>query len=168
MSSIQHDMDTFRAQLQSSSIQKAYRALIAFMMSLRTHFVARYGESAVSALYQGYLDMSYFALFPPSLKLHGLKVAIVFNFTSFRFEAWLSARNRTIERQFWEIFKDSRLTEYRIAAPGTGVDSILEVDLATDFNLDAPEALTAQIDDGVTDFIQAVEGFLSAHKPASV
>ena len=34
--------------------------------------------------------MTYFALFPASLKCRGLKVTIVFNYEAFRFEAWLA------------------------------------------------------------------------------
>jgi hypothetical protein len=32
------------------------------------------------------MDMTYFAIFPPCLKSHDLKVAIVFNYDAFRFE----------------------------------------------------------------------------------
>ncbi|MBU0702870.1 MAG: hypothetical protein KKC18_03305, partial [Chloroflexi bacterium] len=74
MHTIQEDIDEFRGQLGKGSIQKAYRALLSYMMGLRTHFKNRYPDSAVSALYQGYMDMTYFALFPPSLKHRNLKI----------------------------------------------------------------------------------------------
>ena len=61
------------------------------MMDLRTHFKDRYPKYSVSGLYQGYLDMTYFAVVPPSFKRRGLKIAIVFNYGAFRFEAWLAA-----------------------------------------------------------------------------
>jgi len=77
------------------------------MMGLRTHFASKYGDPAVSGLYKGYMDMTYFALFPPSLKRLDLKIAIVFNYEAFRFEAWLAARNRKVQRQYWDDFKDS-------------------------------------------------------------
>ena len=63
MDSIQQDLDGFKKQLENGSLQRAYRALIAYMSALRTHFAKKYGDSAVSALYQGFMDMTYFAIF---------------------------------------------------------------------------------------------------------
>ena len=165
MHSIREDMAELRRQLGKGSIQKAYRALISYMMGLRTHFVNKYGEPAVSGLYQGYMDMTYFALFPPSLKHRDLKVAIVFNYDVFGFEAWLAARNRKVQRQYWELFRDSQWPEYRVVTPAKGIDSILECDLATDFDLDDPDALTASIEKATVAFIDNIEGFLSKHQP---
>jgi len=53
---IRKDMEEFQGQLRKGAIQKAYRALLSYMMGLRTHFKNRYPDSAVSALYQGYMD----------------------------------------------------------------------------------------------------------------
>ncbi len=159
--SIQSDTAELRRQLDRGSIQRAYRALLSYMTGLRSHFEARYGRRAVSGLYQGYLDMTYFALFPPSLKRRNLKVARVFNSGAFRFEAWLSARNRPIQRQYWELFKNSPWEQYRVVTPAAGVDSILECDLARDFNLSAPNVLTVRIETAVAAFIENVERFLA-------
>lgn len=161
---IQKDVEELRKQLEVGSIQKAYRALISFMMGLRTHYVNKQGDSAVSGFYQGYMDMSYFALFPPSLKPYDLKVAIVFNYAVFRFEAWLVGRNRKIQRQFWELFKDSQWGNYRIVAPAAGIDSIIECDLVRDFDLGRLDALTSEIEDATTAFIKDIEKFLSDHQ----
>ena len=161
MHSIQEDMAELRRQLGKGSIQRAYGALLAYMMGLRTHFENIYGHSAVSGLYQGYMDMTYFALFPPSLKRRDLKVAIVFNYGAFRFEAWLTARNRKVQRQYWELFRDSQWNEYRVVAPATGIDSIVECDLAGDFDLGDPDALTARIETATAAFVGDIERFLS-------
>jgi len=168
MPSIQEDMAELRRQLAKGSIQKAYRELIAYMMGLRTHFADSYGDSAVSGVYQGYLDMTYFALSPPSLKRLDLKVAIVFNYGAFRFEAWLAARNRKVQRQYWELFRDSQWDEYRVVAPGTGIDAIVECDLASDFDLDDPDTLTSRIETATAAFIDDMERFLSQHEPPNL
>ncbi len=160
MHSIQEDMDELRRQLTKGSIQKAYRALFSYMIELRTHFVNKYGDPAVSGLYQGYMDMTYFALFPHSLKRLDLKVAIVFNYDAFRFEAWLAARNRKVQRQYWELFKDSHWAGYRVVAPAGGIDSIIECDLAMDIDLSHPEALTSRIENRTLAFINDIESFL--------
>lgn len=164
MDSIRKDMDELQKQLGKGSIQKAYRALLAYMTGLRTHFANKYGEPAVSGLYQGYMDMTYFALFPTSLKSLDLKIAIVFNFEAFKFEAWLAARNRKVQRQYWELFKDSDWAEYRVVAPAAGIDAILECDLSKDFDLSKPDSLTSNIEKATVAFIDKIEKFLSEHK----
>ena len=60
MHSIQEDIQELKKQLAKGSIQKAYAALLAYMMGSRTHFAKSYGDSAVSGLYQGYMDMTCF------------------------------------------------------------------------------------------------------------
>ncbi|MFT3891008.1 MAG: hypothetical protein QM730_05190 [Anaerolineales bacterium] len=164
MHNIQKDVEELRKQLGKGSIQKAYRAILSYMMGLRTHFANKYGDALVSGLYQGYMDMTYFAIFPLSLKERDLKIAIVFNYDAFRFEAWLAARNRKVQRQYWELFKESHWDGYRIVAPAGGIDSILECDLAKDFDLNDTEGLTSTIEKGTTTFINKIERFLSQAK----
>jgi hypothetical protein len=165
MHTIGEDMEEFRKQLRGGSVQKAYRALLSYMTSLRTHFKNSYPDSAVSGLYQGTMDMTYFALFPPSLKHRNLKIAIVFNYDAFRFEAWLAGSNRQVQRQCWELFRDSQWTDYRVVTPARGVDSIVECDLAKDLDFNDPIALTSSIEAATAAFIQDMERFLSEHQP---
>jgi len=165
MHAINTDMQELRRQLAKGSIQKAYRALLSYMLGLRAHFMQGYPDFVVSGLYQGYLDMTYFALVPPSLKPRGLKIAIVFNYSAFRFEAWLAGRDRKVQRQYWELFKGSQWPEYRVVAPATGVDSIVECDLARDFDFSDPGALTSRIETVTAAFIGDMERFLSEHAP---
>jgi hypothetical protein len=154
-------MDELHRQLEKGSIQKAYRALLAYMLGLRTHYANQYGQSGVSGLYQGYMDMTYFAVFPPALKRLDLKIAIVFNYDPFRFEAWLAARNRKIQQRYRELFRDSQWDGYRVIALASKVDAIVECDLAEEFDLDEPAALTARIENISTAFIADMERFLS-------
>ncbi len=166
MHTIQEDLDELQVQLGKGSIQKAYRALLSYMMSLRMHFVNKYGDPAVSSLYQGYMDMTYFALFPPSLRRRNLKVAVVFNYAAFGFEAWLTARNRKVQREYWELFRDSHWAEYRVVTPAEGIDSIIECDLAKDFDFSNPDALTSRIETAIAAFIDDMERCLSEHQPS--
>jgi len=89
------------------------------------------------------------------------QVAIVFNYDAFGFEAWLAGRNWKVQRQYWELFKDSQWPAYRVVTPAKGIDSILECDLATDLDLDAPDALTASIETATVAFIDDIERFLA-------
>lgn len=157
-------MKEFREQLKKGSIQKAYRALLAYMMGLRTHFAKKHGDAAVSGLYQGYMDMTYFALFTSELKSRGLKVAIVLNYSTFRVEAWLSGRNRNIQKEYYELLKTRPLDNYRLVAPAEGIDSIVECDLTMDLDLSVPEALTSRIESGAAELIEIVEKCLREHQ----
>lgn len=166
MHPIQEDLEILRIQLGKGSIQKAYRALLSYMLGLRTNFVKKYGERSVSTIYQGYMDMTYFALFPPSLKPLNLKVAIVFNYDAFRFEVWLAARNRKIQQQYWELFKDRQWEDTRLVRPGEGIDAILERDLAADFDLSDPETLTSNIEVKTAAFINDIEASMAKLQPS--
>ena len=131
------------------------------MTGLRTQYISIYTESAVSGLYLGYLDMTYFAVSPPVLKGHDLKVAVVFNYDAFKFEAWLSARNRKVQRQYWELFKDMSWSGYRVIQPASGIDSILECDLATEVDFNDMDALTTRIETTAARFINDIEKFFT-------
>ncbi len=161
MTTIQEATVEFHRQLALGSIQEAYRALINFMTGLRARYKNEWGEQAVSGLYQGYLDMTYFALFPPTLKPHDLKVAIVFNYNAFRFEAWLSARNRQVQRHYWELFRDYPMHDYRLVEPASGIDSIVETVLADNFDLGDPVGLTGRIQTKTAAFLADMEQLLS-------
>ncbi|MCL4249852.1 MAG: hypothetical protein KJ065_17025 [Anaerolineae bacterium] len=164
MTSIQQDMEEFQRQLSTGAVTRAYRALLAYMLDLRTHFEKNHPDFGVSGLYQGYMDMTYFAIFPPALKQRDLKIAIVFNYETFRFEVWLSPRNRNVHRQYWELFKDSHWPAYRVVPPAKEADSMVECDLANDVDFSDLEALTSTIETGTLAFIAAMERFLSEHQ----
>jgi hypothetical protein len=57
MPTIKNDLEELRRQLAKGSIQTAYRSLLTYMSGLQRHFVSTYGESAVSGVYQGYMDI---------------------------------------------------------------------------------------------------------------
>jgi hypothetical protein len=164
MNSILQDVEELQEKLKNGAIQRAYKALLSYMMGLRTYFKNKYPDSFVSNLYQGYMDMTYFAISTPALKKRYLKIAIVFNYEAFRFEAWLAGRNREVNRQYWGLFKDKKLPEYRIVTPGKGVDSIIECDLAQGFDLVDMDALTKNIEKGTVKFIRDIEAILPSVK----
>src|SRR5512135_1790870 len=164
MQSTQKDMNELRLQLRTGAIQRAYKTLLGYLMDLRNHFQNRYPRYSISGLYQGYMDMTYFAIIPPSLKRRKLKIAIVFNYEAFRFEAWLSGANRQVQRKVWELFRDSRWTKYRLVTPAKGVDSIIECHLAENIDFGDLDGLTASIEENTVKFITDIEKFFSEHE----
>ena len=161
MKSLQENMIEYKKQLEKGAIQKAYQGLMEYMMSLKNHFTNKYPDySAPGSMYYGYMDMTYFSVLPKSLKDRDLKIAIVFLYDAFRFEIWLSGKNKQVLAKYWKIIKESNWDKYKIVAPVKGVDSIVEHVLADNPDFGDLEALTKQIDQGALKFIQDIEGFL--------
>ena len=161
MGTIDADIRELRKRLSEGAIQRAYKGLISYMSRLRTVFASQQGENRVSGLYQGYFDMTYFALFPEELKARNLKLAVVFNYETFRFEVWLAARNRQSQRRYWELLLNSGYKKHPLVEPAVGIDAIVQAPLATDYSLEAEGNLTERIIEGVTAFERDISAFLA-------
>ncbi len=161
MGTLDADIRELQKRLSEGSIQRAYKGLISYMSRLRTVFAGQQGESEVSGLYQGYLDMTYFALFPNDLKARNLKLAVVFNYETFSFEVWLAARNRHVQRRYWNLLMDTGYKKHPLVEPAIGVDAIVQATLAADYSLKAEDKLTARIIEGVTAFERDISVFLA-------
>jgi hypothetical protein len=164
MDSFHEYMNEYRKQLEKGAIQEAYRGLMEYFNALRLHFKKKNPDYSVSgSVYYGYMDMTYFPVFPEALKRRKLKIAIVFIHGAFRFEVWLAASNKNIQKKYWKLFKESNWNEYRIPSTTKGVDSIIEYILIDNPDFSDLDALTKQIEKGITKFIKDVENFLSKH-----
>jgi hypothetical protein len=160
MDKLDIDIQELRRRLAEGAIQRAYRGIVSYMSHLRSVFAAQQGERAVSGLYQGCFDMTYFALFPDALKKRNLKLAIVFNYHTFRFEIWLAARNRQLQQRYWKLLLDAGYKAHPLAKPAVGNDAIVEAVLAADYSLEREDDLTAHIVEGVRVFEQGILQFL--------
>lgn len=162
MQSFQENMTEFRRQLKNGSIQKAYRGLMEYMTSLKNHFSNQYPDySAPGSLYYGYMDMTYFSIVPQALKDKGLKIAVVFLYDAFRFEIWLSGKNKQILTKYWKIIKESGWDKYRLVEPGKGVDSVVEHVLVDKPDFSDLDTLTRKIEQGALKFIHDIERLLA-------
>ena len=162
MQSLQDNMAEFQQQLQKGAIQKAYQGLMAYMLSLKNHFANTYPDYAASgSLYPGYMDMTYFSILPSFLKERDLKFAIVFLYDAFRFEIWLSGKNKQVLSHYWKIFQHSGWDQYKVVEPGKGIDSVVEHILVENPDFGDQDALTRQIEQGAVQFIQDIESFLA-------
>ena len=164
MEPFHESMIEFKSQLEKGTIQKAYQGLMEYFMALRTHFQKKYPDHFVSgSLYYGFMDMTYFAFIPPSLKEQKLKPAIVFVYDTFRFEVWLAAANKQVQAKYWELIKESGWDKYRLVPTVKGYDSIIEDVLVEEPDFNDLDALTEQIERGTLEFIGDVESFLAQH-----
>jgi hypothetical protein len=162
MKSLQENMIEYKKQLEKGIIQKAYQGLMEYMMSLKNHFTNKYPDFSVpGSIYYGYMDMTYFSILPKSLKDRDLKIAIVFLYDTFRFEIWLSGKNKQVLSKYWKVFKKSNWDKYKIVEPVKGVDSIVEHVLVDNPDFSNLDDLTKQIDKGTLIFIKDIESLLS-------
>jgi hypothetical protein len=161
MNTLDKDIKELQTHLKGGSIQRAYKGIVSYMSRLRTVFANQQIERVVSGIYQGYFDMTYFALFPDALKARDLKLAIVFNYETFNFEVWLAARNRKVQKRHWGIFVKNNYKKHPIIEPAVGIDAIVTAVLKEDYSLEAETSLTAQIIEGAADFEKDIVSFLN-------
>ena len=164
MVSFQESIDEYKKQLKKGAIKEAYRGLMNYFMGLRSYFKNKYPDYYVSgSLYQGYMDMTYFAFFPESLKRRKLKIAIVFIHDTVTFEVWLIGYNKQVQTKYWKLIKENNWNKYHIPSTTKGFDYIINAVLVDNPDFNDLNALTKQIEQGTLKFIKDVENFLSKH-----
>lgn len=162
MENLNHAVQEYHLLLQKGTLQKAYRGLMEYLMSLRTFLQNKYPDYATSnSVYFGYMDMSYFSFYPESLKKLGLKVAIVFLHQACRFEVWLAGCNKKVQKRVWEHIRKSAWKKYHLVPELKGSDAILEHILMNDPDFSDLDGLTQQIEKKTVCFIRDIESFLS-------
>ena len=161
MEPLQEYIDEYRKQLEKGVIQKAYRGLLQYMMDLRTHLTKKYPDFEPGNIYQGYMDMTYFPIFPAELTSKKLKIAIVFIHETIRFEVWLAAQNKRIQTEYRRLFKEDNWDKYKIPVTTKGVDSIMECTLTDTPDFNNLDALTEQLEKRTLLFVNDIKNFLS-------
>jgi hypothetical protein len=164
MDSLNEYINEYKKQMEKGVIPIAYRGLMEYVMDLRIHLSKKFPDWAPGNIYQGYLDMTYFPIFPKELTIRKLKIAIVLIHENIRFEIWLAARNKKIQTEYRELFKTGNWDNYRIPAATKGVDSIMEHTLADTPDFNDSDALTEQLEKGTLAFIGDIEKFLYQHQ----
>ncbi len=162
------DLEELRRQVGAGAIQRAYVAIVTYMSALRTRLDSAHEEWSTTGLYQGYLDMTYFALLTPWLKQRDLKLAVVFDYATFGFQVWLAARNRATQRRYWELLRDNGWPAATLVEPAVGVDAIVAVDVADGLALDDQDALTDSLERAAMSLLDDMERFLASHDTAAV
>lgn len=162
MTSFHEAMYEYKKQLKMGYLQEAYQGLMAYFGDLRAYFKKKYSDYSVSSsIYYGYMDMTYFALLPESIKRRKLKIAIVFVHDTFRFEVWLSGVNRDVQAQYCERIKEVGWNKYHLTSNPRSDDYILGHTLIDEPDFSDLDSLTNQIENGTLEFIRDVEDFLS-------
>ena len=153
MDSLAHKIQEYRRQLSQGHIQKAYQGIMTFMTGLKSYLENNHPDYFTSALYFGYMDMTYFAFTPAVLKNKKLKIAIVYLHEQGRFEAWLGGNNRKVQAEYIERLSRSELGKYQLSQVSPGVDSIVESILVDRPDFDSLDSLQQEIETEVIKFI---------------
>jgi len=111
------------------------------------------------------MDMTYFSLTPPSLKPLQLKIAIVFIHDNCSFEVWLAARNKRIQKTYWELFQKKQWKNYQMPSTIKGEDAVIKHMMIPNPNFSNLDVLTKHIETETQVFIKDIEAFLEVHKP---
>ena len=77
---------------------------------------------------------------------------------------WLFGYNKTVQKKYWKLIKESNWNKYRIVPTTKGFDSIIENILVDNPDFSDLDNLTKQIERGTLNFIKDVENFLLKHE----
>jgi hypothetical protein len=160
MGSLNDHIREYRLQLKEGRIQTAYKGIMTFMSGMKSHLEKDYPDYSTSALYFGYMDMTYFAFTPGFLKEKRLKIALVYLHEQGKFEVWLGGSNRKIQAEYIERLSHNNLDGYHLSRVRPGVDSIIESVIVEQPNFDQPEALRDQIEEKTIMFINDMRSIL--------
>ena len=152
MASLQQSFCRYTASLSDGELQRAYKGILTYMSSLQTQLSERFPACAGGALYQGYLDMTYFALTPPELREKKLKIALVYLHSDARFELWLAANNRALQAEAAKRLSALPLGNYHVTAPAPGVDAIIETIALDSPDFDRQDQMTETLSSAFASF----------------
>ena len=156
MTSMNELVREYTQQLAEGHIQKAYKGIMAFMSDLRSDLERKHPDHSVSALYFGYMDMTYFAFTPPTLKAMKLKIAIVYLHEENSFEIWLGGTNRQVQAEYISRLSGKDLGGYTLSKVEPGVDAIIAAQIIQQPDFDHPEELKATIEEKVLNYSEDV------------
>ena len=159
--SLSKALQVYHEALNKGDIQKAYRSILSFIFELKTELGQKYPKYAISQVYQGYMDMSYFAITPPELRAKKLKIALIYLHEANRFELWLSANNRKLQKEWIDVLNQVENLDYRVSELGVGIDSIVEYIVHVSPNFEAKESLKQSLAMNIDRFIKAMEGLIN-------
>jgi hypothetical protein len=153
MCALNDDIREYTELLREGTVPRAYRGILTFMSELLRHMSASQPDHTVSAMYAGFMDMTYFAFTPPELKSRSLKIAVVYLHEENRFEVWLGGGNRKIQAEYIERLSGADIGSYTLSKVSPGVDSIIEKRLVEHPDFDDREALIRRLEKDVIAFV---------------
>ena len=153
---IQKSLEIYKEQLSNGFIQTAYIALTKYVAELKGKFPPNYSTSNIGF---GYLDYTYFYFKNDYVKNKSLKFALVLNHEKMQFELWLCARTVDVQKQYWNLLKDSEWNKKTNQMPKY---SALEVVLDTQIDFHDKDNMTLSIIDQTTSLSSEIQKYLES------
>jgi hypothetical protein len=154
-------MNDLKDQLSKGRIQKAYRYIFDIFSDLGNEIKNSQNKViSTTSLYHGYLDMTYLPVTTETLKNNGLKIAIVFNYSLFQFEIWLSAVNRKKRIEVIEIISQSKWNKYKTVQNDENTDAIIEITIKGINEFSNKNRIVSLITKETIAFIDNIEEFI--------
>jgi len=160
MESLQECVKEYTELVRAGRIATAYKGIMTFMTGLERYLAVQHPECSTTALYFGYMDMTYFAITPPVLAAKKLKIAIVYLHDQGLFELWLGGANRKIQAEYIDLLRGRSLGGYQLSQVSPGIDSIIESRITELPDFDCPEALMQMLDRRWTGFAEDIVAML--------
>ena len=160
MNTLNDNVKEYTSQLNKGHIQKAYKGIMNFMSELKVYLESQHPDYITSALYFGYMDMSYFAFTPSILKDKKLKIAIVYLHEECKFELWLAANNRKIQEEYVGILSNKNLGRFTLSQIQPGVDSIIASTIIEQPNFDNLAELKKQLEIRIIEFVKDINSII--------
>ena len=118
MKNLNHYIAIYKEQLDRGDILIAYNQLVKFVMKLRTDFIKNLSEKySFTGILHGYMDYTYFYYSNDFLKSKKLKLGFVLNHLEMRFEIWLFGNTTGIQKEYWDLLKESKWNKNRKEMP---------------------------------------------------
>ena len=147
-------IEIYKRQLEDGNIQSAYRALIKYIAELKAKFPNKYKTGYTSP---GYLDYTYFPFFNDYLRAHKLRFGVILNHREMKFELWLMGQNASVQKEYWEVLKETKWNEGVKTMPKY---SVLELPLIDKLDFENKERMTIQILGQAIDLAKEVQAYL--------
>ncbi|MFK8006464.1 MAG: hypothetical protein AB8H03_08840 [Saprospiraceae bacterium] len=149
MKNLNHYVAIYKEQLNKGDILIAYNELVKFVMKLRVDFIKSPSQNySFSGILHGYMDYTYFYYTNDFLKGKKLKLGLVLNHLEMRFEIWLLGNTITVQKNYWDLLKESKWNRGKIEMPKY---SILEVIIEDKPDFDKLLLLSQEIESKLID-----------------
>ena len=144
MKNLNHYVSIYKAQLDKGDILIAYNQLVKFVMQLRVNFIKNLSDQyTFTGILHGYMDYTYFYYSNAFLKTKKLKLGLVLNHLEMRFEIWLLGNTISIQKQYWNVLRDSEWNKDKKEMPKY---SILEAIIEGEPDFDNLKVLSEKIE----------------------
>lgn len=150
-------LSEYKELLQTTNLRECYQEFIKLFRYIRVALEKSMPEYKFQGnIIENGMDYSYFLFTNKNLKEKGLKMAVVFVHSNFRFEVWLSGYNRNCQSRYYDLLKEKNIP-FELTDNPTRKDYILRVPLEESVDLSDGSFLVKRIKSISNELLMFVE-----------